>query len=207
MKLKDIQGMSTRQIVRLPESDKRDLYRQLRRTVSRRRSSFEKHGLKFRAPAGLRGDLAAPSKASVSAIDEALRAGVSYIDPQSSIYTASGYMRWEKAQRRELAESMGLPEMTDTDYRQYRQFMNDMAVRMKGSWQYVSTQAKQLYAEAKRLNLNPNQFRRNFDYWAKHVKDLADARPISRGSGVKPSDYIKQLKLESVTSWKNKNRT
>jgi len=146
------------------------------------------------------------SEASNRMLDEALSLAGSYIEGR--IYTARGYENYLKERQSTLQERLGLEEpLTKAQFDQYGRFMGDMQERMGSNWQYVSHQAAQMFAEALRLNLKPDQFKRNFDYWTKHLKDLENARPIDRPSGVKPSDYIKQLHLETVTSWKQKNRS
>ena len=199
MKLSELQGMSMMQIRQLPAAVKKDLYGKLRKQVQRRSETFRKHGMKAIAPRSLR-NMKPAGKTSMSKIDSALGLATTY--RTADIYTYSGYNAWESSQRSTLAEQMGVSSMSSEDYRSYKGFLDDMSRRMKDQWKYASKQAVELYAAARRLNLKPEQFKRNFDYWAAHAHKLKDATPISRGSGVKPSDYIKQLNLESVTSWK-----
>lgn len=203
MKLADIKRMSRRQISKLPEATKRSLYTNLRRSVTQRSHAFERRGLKQRMPQ-IYEKLPKTSEASSRMLDEALSMAGSYLEGQ--IYTARGYEQYLKERQSTLQERLGLDKpLTKAQFDQYGRFMGDMQKRMGSNWSLVSHQAAQMFAEALRLNLKPDQFKRNFDYWSNHLKDLENARPIDRPSGVKPSDYIKQLHLETVTSWKNRS--
>ena len=200
MKLSEIKGMSLKEIKRLPESTKKSLYTNLRRSVTQRAHAFQKAGLKPRAPKSMQ-NLQPASQTSMSSIERILGSAESFLE--SKLYTKSGYLSFHKERRKALSDKLGM-KLTDEDYARYSRFMNDMAAQMGAGWHYVSSQAVELFAQAKRLNLNVNQFKRNLDYWMENVDKLQYARPISRGSGVKPSDYIKQLKMESVTSWRRR---
>ena len=188
------------QIKHLPESERRRLYTDLRWSVTQRSNAFRKAGLWPMRPA-IMVDLKPAKETSIDKINRVLGAAKGYL--QGQLYTKAGYQRYHKQRRKELSEKLGV-NLNDEDYKKYTKFMNDMARQMGAGWHYVSSQAVELFAQAKRLNLNVNQFKRNLDYWIDNADKLAYAKPIKRGSGVKPSDYIKQLKMETVTSWKKK---
>lgn len=194
--------MSRKQIRNLSQSIKESIYTKLRRSVYRRGKTFEKKGLSQPVPASLR-NMPTVRNASQRQIDDALSYAESYMT--GTIYTAAGYQKYLNEQRTTWGERMGLDRpLTKAEHERFGRFMGDMQKRMGSNWDKVSSQAAQMFAEAMRLNLNVNQFRRNFDYWSDHIDKLKDAKPINRSSGVKPSDYIKQLKLETVTSWKKR---
>ena len=83
------------------------------------------------------------------------------------------------------------------EYQDYKRFLGAMAERVGENWKYVSGEGMELYAEAKRLNLNPSQFLRNANYWIEHVEELTEAKPLSRKT-IRPSDYARQLKLPKI---------
>ena len=85
--------------------------------------------------------------------------------------------------------------------KRYGAFLGAMAKRLGTRFSYDSDSAMALVDEADRLNLNPNQFLRNYDYWLNHVEELESAEPIDRANGVKPSDYAKQLGLPKIKQW------
>ena len=205
MKIDAIKGMSMKEIRNtFSEGDLKSMYTNLRRSVTQRAHAFERRGMRPNIPAGLRG-LKPASEVSASAMLDALsQASNSYY--KSDLYTASGFQRIEAERRSELAEKLGMSSMSEEQYGRYKMFMNDVNRMMKGAAGLVSSQAQQLFAEAERLNMNAYQFMKNFDYWSKHVKDLQNAKPIVRSSKVRPSDYIRQLKMETITSWRTKNK-
>lgn len=200
MKISDLNNMSMVQIKHLPEAERRRLYTDLRRSVTQRSNAFRKAGLKPHIPGNM-SNLKPAREMGIDAINRALGAAKGYL--QGQLNTKAGYLKYHKERRKELSEKLGV-KLTDEDYLKYTKFMNDMAKQMGAGWHYVSSQAVELFAQAKRLNLNVNQFKRNMDYWMENVDQLEYAKPISRGSGVKPSDYIKQLKMETITSWRRR---
>lgn len=203
MKLAEIIGMSARQIRTLGESVKKGIYTNLRRSVTQRGRAFQRRGLEQRMPKAVR-NLPPFKEATEKQINDALAMAETYLT--GNIYTASGYSDYLVENRKMWGERMGFGRpLTSAEYDQFSRFMGDMQNRVGGNWSMVSSQAAQLYAEALRLNLKPDQFKRNFDYWSNNVEKLKNARPIDRPSGVKPSDYIKQLKLETITSWKKRS--
>lgn len=203
MKLSEIIGMSARQIRTLGESVKKAIYTNLRRSVTQRGRAFQRKGLEQKMPKAVR-NLPPFGKATEKQINDALSMAETYLT--GNIYTASGFESYQAENMKMWGERLGYGRpLTKAEYDEFGRYMGEMQDRTGGNWQHVSSQAAQLFAEARRLNLNPAQFKRNFDYWSDHVDKLQNARPIDRPSGVKPSDYIKQLKLETITSWKNKS--
>lgn len=85
--------------------------------------------------------------------------------------------------------------------KKYGPFLGAMEKRLGNKFTYDSDRAKALVDEADRLNLSDKQFLRNYEYWLAHVEDLERAEPIDRASGVKPSDYAKQLGLPKIKQW------
>lgn len=195
--------MSRKQISALSSSIKEKLYTNLRRSVTQRGRAFERAGFRQHAPKAVT-NLPPVRGASDRQINEALSQAENYLSER--IYTASGFGEYMREQQESWGDRLGLGRpLTKAEHDRFGKFMGDMQQRIGDKWSMVSSQAAQLFAEALRLNLNPDQFKRNFDYWSAHVDKLQNARPIDRPSGVKPSDYIRQLKLETVTSWKNRS--
>lgn len=201
MKLSEIQSMSRHQISRLSAAVKKDLYVKFRRLVNDRTRSFTSRGLTPRMTASIK-DMPTPAKATEAQMNAYLSNAGAYI--QGTYYTYKGWKQHDTEVKREIMDRLDMPNMTDDQFKRYFEFMNAMSDMMGNAWHGVSSQASQLFAEAERLNLNASQFVRNFDYWQDHVEDLRNAKPLTRKAGVKPSDYIRQLKLESITSWRKR---
>lgn len=202
MKISDLAKMSKYEIRDIPLNERRKLYTNLRRSVTQRAHTFERKGLPVQAPVEYR-NMAPASELTDKQLTEALARSSSYY--QAKIYTAAGYMEFHREQRQNLERKLGM-KLTQEQYVQYKEFMDDAASRMTANWHNVSVQAVELFAQAQRLNLNVNQFKRNLDYWIEHQDQLQYAKPLKRSKGVKPSDYVRQLKLEGITSWTAKHK-
>ena len=199
MKLTEIIGMSARQIRTLGESVKKALYTNLRRSVSMRGKAFQRKGLEQRMPKAVK-NLPPFKEATQRQINDALSMAETYLTGR--IYESTGYADYLAEQRAAWGDRLGMGRsLTPEEHELFGNFMDDAGKRMGSNFGLVSSQAAELVKEAFRLNLQPDQFLRNLEYWTSHIKQLKDAEPISRTSAVKPSDYVRQLKLESVTSW------
>ena len=197
MKVKDIIELSMPEIMELSDAELRAAYTNLRRSAAARARGFEQAGLPVNIPARLQYKV--PARYLTRAqLENMVAQGKSAVAP---IYSVSGYRRYQEQQKDELKSRFGMSNLTDEQFRKYGEFMGAMQKRMKGSWDYVSAEAYKMASEALRLNLDPKQFMRNFAYWSDHLEDLERAQPLER-KNLKPSDYIKQLNLQRVGSWK-----
>lgn len=197
MKVKDIIELSMPEIMELSDAELRAAYTNLRRSAAARARGFEQAGLPVNIPARLR--YSVPARyLTREQLENMVAQGKSATAP---IYSVSGYRRYQEQQKDELKSRFGMSNLTDEQFRKYGEFMGAMQKRMKGSWDYVSAEAYKMASEALRLNLDPKQFMRNFAYWSDHLEDLERAQPLER-KNLKPSDYIKQLNLQRVGSWK-----
>ena len=197
MKVKDIIELSMPEIMELSDAELRAAYTNLRRSAAARARGFEQAGLPVNIPARLQYSIPA-RYLSRAQLENMVAQGKSAVAP---IYSVSGYRRYQEQQKDELKSRFGMTNLTDEQFRKYGEFMGAMQKRMKGSWDYVSAEAYKMASEALRLNLDPKQFMRNFAYWSDHLEDLERAQPLER-KNLKPSDYIKQLNLQRVGSWK-----
>ena len=197
MKVKDIIELSMPEIMELSDAELRAAYTNLRRSAAARARGFEQAGLPVNIPARLQYSIPA-RYLSRAQLENMVAQGKSAVAP---IYSVSGYRRYQEQQKDELKSRFGMSNLTDEQFRKYGEFMGAMQKRMKGSWDYVSAEAYKMASEALRLNLDPKQFMRNFAYWSDHLEDLERAQPLER-KNLKPSDYIKQLNLQRVGSWK-----
>lgn len=201
-KIKDIINMNRYDLAQKSARQLRPLYNKLQRELNKRIASFEKHGKGEAIPKRLKGIETPYGK------QELLKtiSGISnwMLGKQS---TYKGYVGIEKQRKKELEErlSYGKGEgfkgykvkLTDAEFEDYKRFMGEMQTRASQMWARASDDAQDLYAQAKRLNLNPKQFLRNYDYWIEHVDDLKEATPINKNN-LHPSDYAKQLNLPKI---------
>lgn len=98
------------------------------------------------------------------------------------------------------------------EFDRYGRFMGSMQERFGALWSYSSDQTKELYDAAKkagadlgelteRLNLDPEQLIKNFEFWSDHMDALANAEPITwhrAGRPVYASDYARKLGLGKI---------
>jgi hypothetical protein len=98
------------------------------------------------------------------------------------------------------------------EFDRYGRFMGSMQERFGALWSYASDQTKELYDAAKkngadlgelteRLNLDPEQLIKNFEFWSEHMDALVSAEPITwhrAGRPVYASDYARKLGLGKI---------
>ena len=188
MKLKSLIELNAREFSALTGSELRKSYQQMKTAMTHRAQTFAKHGLEGRRMPSSRG-------LSESELRSEMRKAAAYMRGKRSSY--SGYQQIESERLQRMQEAM--PDMgfeTEADLRKFGKFMNDMSDRF-GSIKYDSNDARKLYKQAQRLNVDPDKFMRNYEYWMDHIEDLEKATPIKQREGsraLKPSDYARQIK-------------
>lgn len=193
MKLKDIINMPLIRLKELTRGELSKAYRQVVKSVESRVRGFERKGLEDVLPKVVRDIPNAPTPRNISELSNFLLSNKSDVNK---------YIKHQE----ELMEAMEERMSTDDhdfefesleDYTNFRRFLGAMAERVGENWKYVSGEGVALYAEAKRLNLNPSQFLRNANYWIENADKLEEAKPLSRKT-IRPSDYARQLKLPKI---------
>ena len=187
MKLQDLVEQSAREWSAMSGSQLRKAYQQVKHAMKERAKTFARHGQEGRILPSSRG-------MSETELRTKLKSASAYLRGRRSSY--QGWKQSESEQLQRMQEAM--PDMgfeTPDDLRKFGEFMNDMDDRF-GNIKYDSMDAKKLYKEAQRLNVDPKKFMRNFDYWMDHVDDLAKQQPIRQREGsraLKPSDYARKI--------------
>ena len=190
--------MSRYSLTKLSKKKLQSTYSKLKKVVSSRVGTFEKHGAINEVPKAVR------KLESVEDLDSAeLISKVGEISNfllgKKSKY--SDFMRLEREEREGIEEDLGIKFKNYSEFQDYKRFLNDMYQRDKKGWKASSEQyedAIDLFSNSRRLNLKASQFLRNRDYWLEHVDDLKNAKPIKRSSKLYPSDYARQLRLPKV---------
>jgi len=191
------------QLRKLKAPDLKKTYKQISKALKGRTKTFRKHGREEAVPERFRDGLESPEDMSknemLSHITDALR----YMNDKESSYRG-----WHEKQMgrmkayNETMEASGQPTFdSEEDFDRYGRFMGDMQERFGELWHYNSDQAKEMYAQAERLNLDVNQLTKNFDFWADHLEELAEADPITwhrSGRPVYASDYARKLGLGKI---------
>lgn len=206
LKLQDLMDLSAHELKRLDQTDLREAYQNIRKIVNSRVSTFSKHGIESAVPAELRSGLGSSRGRENKELIEDIKEALTWMreNPRS---TYRGYRRAKENFREKMQESMpDLDLSTEEKLDRYGYFMGEMQDRWGDLWKYVSTQTRDLYREAVRLNMNPEALMRNFDYWSDHIEDLQQADPIKtvRERPLKPSEYARKLGLEKIKGGRRK---
>ena len=129
--------------------------------------------------------------------------------PEESTYR--GYMAAVNARMAAYNETLNQEGRkgfdTLEDFNRFGKFMGEAQERFR-DFSVVSDQVVEMYDQAERLGVDPEQFMRNFDYWKTHLEDLQDATPIEwqrKGKPVYASDYARQLHLPRMKDFYKDN--
>lgn len=176
----------------------KDIFRALKNSLDSRIRTYAKHGAADQLPAHIR-DIGGVKGKSKSELIKSIREMSSFMrNPERGTYH-----QWQKEKerrRKALSDRVGYDFKDEDEEKEFGDFMNDMRERYGSGemWKDVSNAATDLFAEGKRLNLDPKQFLRNFDYWIEHVDDLKNASPIKSGGKIYPSDYARKMNLPKI---------
>ena len=201
LKAKEILRMDAYSIRKEAEAGSaRQIFRALKNSLDSRIRTFAKHGALDNVPDRILNVGGVKGK-SESEIIQNIREMADFMRNEER----GTYKQWRETQddRMEHMEDLIGDDYqfeSDEDYDDMRRFLGEMQERFGGGemWKAVSGDAAQLWGEAKRLNLDPRQFLRNYEYWANHVDDLKKAAPIKSGKKLYPSDYARKLGLDKV---------
>ena len=210
MKLKDLYNMPARNWKTMGESELRRSYQQMKHAMKERAKTFAKYGEEGKTLPSSRGLSLDQMRTKLKEAAKHLRSDV------------STYKGWKAEAEQKLSDMQeALPELnlkSVQDLRDFGEFMNDMKEKYK-SIHYDSDEAKKIYQQAMRLNIDPDEaakaffeegtrlgvspskFMRNYKYWEENIKYLKDVEPIKQRAGsraLKPSDYAR--KLERIRS-------
>lgn len=205
VKLQQLLNMTAREIAQLPSSELRDTYQNLRKIVRSRVNTFSKHGITDVVPASLRGGLGSSKGRTDQDLLQDIRQSTAWMRGKRSSYR--GYQEVREDFRSKMQESMPDLDLSDTQkLDSYGEFMGDMQERYGEMWHSISNQARDIYREAVRLNMNPKSVMRNYDYWADHISDLENADPIKtkKDRQLRPSEYARKLGLEKIGGGRRK---
>ena len=205
LKLNQIMNMTKRELQQLSRGELGEAYQTIRKITNSRLNTFSKHGIRDVVPEDIRQGLGSAKGQSNEELIESMREARRWLRGSRSKY--AGYMQSQEHRRSEMQDA--LPDLDLSDQKKFDdfgRFMGDMQDRYGEMWHAVSNQARDIYREATRLNMNPKALMRNLDYWDKHIADLEQADPINTRSGrqLKPSEYARKLGLEKIGGGKRK---
>lgn len=195
MKVSEILGTSYKELSKLSRGELVKAFGSLSHALKERGKTFAKHG--EQAPKYQKG-LGSSRGLSASEIARKVSSAAAYMRGKLSGYR--GYMEAAEEKREKMQQAMPDLDLSSIDkLREYGRFMNEMSERYPEHFKASSNAIRDMYKEAQRLNVNPEQFVKNFNFWAEHIDDLERARPLNyKSRSARPSDYARQLKLGKI---------
>lgn len=192
---------NTRQLNALSGKELRSAYKASAASLRGRLKGFEAAGEIEAVPEKYRNVPKIGSFETEAEMRQALKEQLGYI--RGEVSYIKGYERVISKRAQSVGRKLGLHFKSNADFKKFGKFMGDMQTRLKSMWGGTSDFAVDLYKQAQRLNLDPTQLMRNYEYWVDHLENLKEVNPIE-GRHVTPSDYIKKAKLESITDYYKK---
>lgn len=189
---------NTRQINELTGKELRSAYKAAAASIRGRVKGFQAAGELEAVPEKFRNVPKIGSFETEAEMRQALKEQLGYI--RGEVSYIKGYERVMSRRAQSVASKLGLNFKSNADLKKFGEFMGDMQTRLKSMWKPNSDFAVDLYKQSQRLNLDPKQLMKNFEYWRDHLEDLEEVNPIE-GRRVTPSDYIKKAKLESIKDY------
>ena len=200
-RLKSLLSSSFADIKSLSGSELRTAYKSAAASIRGRRRAFEKAGKLSALPERYReGVPSVSSFESESAMRAALAENLGYI--RGKVSTLTGYEETISARAKAVGAKIGIEFKSNEEFNRFGEFMGEMQTRLKSMWKPASDFVVDLYKQSQRLNLNPMQLMKNYEYWRDHLEDLENLDPIEgRNRELRPSDYIKKATLEKISDY------
>ena len=200
MLLKNILNLSRYALSRMGESALSGIHKTIKNAFKQREKTFVKNNAEKAIPKSLQ----EMKKGNLTKRDLINQIGEmsNFMSGETGTYARYHKKQLEKMEK--LGERLGIEFESEEEYDEYGRFMGAMQERLGEVWKdKASGEGEKLFVEAKRLNLNPMQFVRNYEYWMEHLDDLEEARPL-HAKNLKPSSYIRQLGLERIKDFKSR---
>ena len=200
MAIKDLLQMSASQLSALEGAELRRAFKSVSASLRMRRKSFIKHDRLSGMPEKYRGGIRTVSSFDTEAeLRQYMQTGIAYM--KGDVSTWSGYQESLNKRKEQIEKKRGFKFSSMDEFDRWGNFMGEMEMRLGASWKSISSLAWEMFDEASRLNINPEQLMKNFEYWATHLEELQEAEPLQRGRDLRSSDYLKSLKLEKISDY------
>lgn len=201
IKLGELMEMTARELSSLSRAQIREAYQNMRKIVGSRVRTFEKHGAAEAVPAAQRGGLPSSKGRPDADLVQDIRSALAWMRGKRSTY--KGYEETQEAFRQRMQEAMPDLDLSDKDkFDAYGRFMGEMQDRYKEMWHDISNIVRDVYNDLTRLNEDPRQFMKNYDYWADEVEKINREKKEQHIGGrrrsSKMSTYMRQLKRGKI---------
>lgn len=179
-----------RKIRTLPVKELKSLEKSLMKDVKKSLKDFDKNGVKVNKSI---------TKLSAGTNSSSIIANIyrmsNWLSSDSGSY--SKYSKKQAKTRKKIEKRIGYKFKDEAEFIEFGNFMNDMKKRAGDMWSFQSMNAGELFAEAKRLNLDTNVLKKNRKYWLEQVENLKQIKkPLP--TETKPSSYTKKLHLPTI---------
>lgn len=201
VKLADLMSMTAAGIASIETPSLRKTYQNLRKIVGSRVSTFEKRGAGQAVPASLRGGLQSAKGRSDADLIQDIRDALVWMRGKRSTY--KGYEEVKETFREKMQDAMPDLDLSDKDkFDAFGRYMGEMQDRYGEMWHAISNAARDVYKEQTKLNKDPRQFMKNYDYWVKQTEQINAEKTARRQGGrrrsTKLSTYMRQLKRGKI---------
>lgn len=197
IKIGELKEMTARELSGLSRAGIREAYQTLRKIANSRIRTFEKHGAAEAVPAALRGGLGSSRGRPDADLIQDMRGMLAWMRGKRSTY--KGYEETQEHFRESMQESLPDLDLSDKEkLDRYGYFMGEMAERYKEMWHDISNIVRDVYRDLTKLNEDPRQFMKNYDYWADEVerinREKKEQHIGGRRRSSKMSTYMRKLK-------------
>ena len=197
IKIGELKEMTARELSGLSRAGIREAYQTLRKIANSRIRTFEKHGAADAVPAALRGGLGSSKGRPDADLIQDMRGMLAWMRGKRSTY--KGYEETQEHFREAMQDAMPDLDLSDKDkFDAYGRFMGEMQERYKEMWHDISNIVRDVYNDLTRLNEDPRQFMKNYDYWADEVerinREKKEQHIGGRRRSSKMSTYMRKLK-------------
>ena len=201
MAIKDLLAMSASQLSALEGAELRRAFKSVSASLRMRRQAFARHDKLSGMPEKYRGGIRKAGSFDTEAeMRDYMKTGLAYM--KGRVSTFSGYQESISEKRKAIEAKRGKPFKSNEEFERWGDFLAEMQERNKMSWHSISDVVQsELWDESERLNIDPMQLMKNFEYWSEHLEDLKKAKPLKRGRELRASDYLKALKLENISTY------
>lgn len=201
LKLGQLMEMTAREMAGLSSSELRQTYQSMRKIVNSRINTFRKHDIGEAVPEKLRPGLGSAKGRSDTALLAEMKQYLAWMRGKRSTYR--GYQESREDFRQKMQEAMpDLDLSTAEQMDAYGRFMGEMQERYGEMWHNISTIVRDLYRDLTKLNEDPRQFMKNYDYWSQHVEEINEAKRAAHAPGRRRSSqlstYVNKLKRGKI---------
>lgn len=195
-----LRDMTEKELLALSSETLKSTYVSLRKAVSSRLRTFEKHGA-VPSSKSIRNGMAPMGGREPEELARDITEAMAWV--RGSVSTYKGYMKAQDTFRSKMQTAMPDLDLSSVKKMQdFGKFMGEMQERYGEMWHAISEMVRDIYRDTVKLNEDPRQFMRNYDYWAANMAEINKEKNAARSGGrrrsTKLSTYMRQLKRGKI---------